>query len=46
LWDEVGAMTSGGGKAYAAGEWLTEATDTMGCEMNIEAICRNIWGIE
>jgi hypothetical protein len=32
LRDEVGAMSGGGGgKTHAAGEWLTEATDTVGC---------------
>ena len=29
---EVGAMSGGGGgKTHAAREWLTEATDTVGC---------------
>ena len=29
VWDEVGAMTSGCGKAHAAGEWFAEATKTV-----------------
>jgi hypothetical protein len=32
VWDEVGAMTGGCGKAHAAGEWLAEATETVGYE--------------
>ena len=33
LCDAVGAITVvGGGRAQTAGEWLAEATDTVGCE--------------
>jgi hypothetical protein len=32
VWDEVGAMTGGGGNAHGAGEWLAEVADIVGCE--------------
>jgi hypothetical protein len=36
LWDEVGAMADGCGKAHVAGEWLAEATETWFMKMVVD----------